>query len=589
MTSFLQRRGLQTNEERVKELLASLQPKLDAYDLILSKQKYLAGDSVTLADLAHLPYGSPQIYFSLPTTFTLPAYDGPGVFLDCVISIHDLQQAGISPLPSYTRHMKSVSGMLTLLHRWPFTLSGIRGSFGSDHSALWEFLVGELPEILTIYAHNAHYMSQKPSAIIFGNWHHYWPRFQDAHNYFFKFTRIGGLNTCSRALAALLVPPKGERLISILCLSTHNHSRAGAKSSVKYGAKKLRISRSKDSRSPAPPNIEDQAASPGMEVEADIQSALRDAQEAARHMYPLPGPAITVASVDQDAQADLDVADGFQDTYLKPLRIFDTVIGEIANVHPYTKMALGVLSFAAKLKQITMQRFVTQDENLQQILSMHTVLGKISQQSRECAQFITNYSETKNFWKRSGKDILSEMNDMIKKYSDVFNRLMQNFRDQVTCDVAVHIHRTEELLDLNGMTYAEGAGLDTRKKLLAGHLIKCSNLQLYESNPFVRSRLFLSNLYIYFIIKILHLDFLKAWCKSTCDEGATGCQEGDGCDLAMDALGTCTRRDVARAVMIVLHIHQVRHWTQSQTVTAIMDVANIYILPQISLLEEVYK
>jgi hypothetical protein len=39
-----------------------------------------------------------------------------------------------------------------------------------------------------------------------------------------------------------------------------------------------------------------------------------------------------MASVGQDAQADLDAADGFQDTYLKPLRIFDSVIGEIANV-----------------------------------------------------------------------------------------------------------------------------------------------------------------------------------------------------------------------------------------------------------------
>lgn len=55
---FKPRRGLQPNEERVSELLASLLPKLDAYDVILGKQKYLAGDSVTLADLAHLPYGT---------------------------------------------------------------------------------------------------------------------------------------------------------------------------------------------------------------------------------------------------------------------------------------------------------------------------------------------------------------------------------------------------------------------------------------------------------------------------------------------------------------------------------------------------
>ncbi|KAG1781826.1 glutathione S-transferase [Suillus placidus] len=65
---FKPRRGLQTNEERVKELLASLLPKMDAYDLILGKQKYLAGDSVTLADLSHLPYGT--AFYGLGDVFT---------------------------------------------------------------------------------------------------------------------------------------------------------------------------------------------------------------------------------------------------------------------------------------------------------------------------------------------------------------------------------------------------------------------------------------------------------------------------------------------------------------------------------------
>ncbi|KAI0249087.1 glutathione S-transferase [Lactifluus subvellereus] len=55
---FKPMRGLATNEERVKELVPSLESKLDAYEVILSKQKYLAGDEVTLADLFHLPYGS---------------------------------------------------------------------------------------------------------------------------------------------------------------------------------------------------------------------------------------------------------------------------------------------------------------------------------------------------------------------------------------------------------------------------------------------------------------------------------------------------------------------------------------------------
>ncbi|KIY53072.1 glutathione S-transferase [Fistulina hepatica ATCC 64428] len=42
----------------VADFMATLNNKLDAYDAILSKQKYLAGDELTLADLFHLPYAS---------------------------------------------------------------------------------------------------------------------------------------------------------------------------------------------------------------------------------------------------------------------------------------------------------------------------------------------------------------------------------------------------------------------------------------------------------------------------------------------------------------------------------------------------
>lgn len=47
-----------TDEARVKTLLDQLDLALQGYERVLSKQKYLAGDSVTLADLYHLPYGT---------------------------------------------------------------------------------------------------------------------------------------------------------------------------------------------------------------------------------------------------------------------------------------------------------------------------------------------------------------------------------------------------------------------------------------------------------------------------------------------------------------------------------------------------
>ncbi|KAG1874759.1 hypothetical protein DFJ58DRAFT_323125 [Suillus subalutaceus] len=121
---------------------------------------------------------------------------------------------------------------------------------------------------------------------------------------------------------------------------------------VKDGVNKLKISRSKDSRSHSQavlPNVYHkhtsstsvQAAPSGVEVEADTQSILRDAQEAVKCMHPLLGPAITVVSVGQDAQVDLDAADNFQDTYLEPLRIFDDVIGKIADV--WTLLLIGTV------------------------------------------------------------------------------------------------------------------------------------------------------------------------------------------------------------------------------------------------------
>lgn len=55
---FKVRKGLgQTDEARVKALFDQLDVVLEGYERILSKQKYLAGDNVTLADLYHLPYG----------------------------------------------------------------------------------------------------------------------------------------------------------------------------------------------------------------------------------------------------------------------------------------------------------------------------------------------------------------------------------------------------------------------------------------------------------------------------------------------------------------------------------------------------
>ncbi|KAI5123836.1 hypothetical protein M0805_009128 [Coniferiporia weirii] len=55
---FKPMRGQLTDKEREAEYVEALKDSLKAYEVILSKQKYLAGDEFTLADLFHLPYGT---------------------------------------------------------------------------------------------------------------------------------------------------------------------------------------------------------------------------------------------------------------------------------------------------------------------------------------------------------------------------------------------------------------------------------------------------------------------------------------------------------------------------------------------------
>ncbi|KAJ7237987.1 glutathione S-transferase [Mycena rebaudengoi] len=49
-------RGTKGDQAIIDEQTAILDKKLDAYNAILGKQRYLAGDALTLADLFHLPY-----------------------------------------------------------------------------------------------------------------------------------------------------------------------------------------------------------------------------------------------------------------------------------------------------------------------------------------------------------------------------------------------------------------------------------------------------------------------------------------------------------------------------------------------------
>jgi glutathione S-transferase len=55
---FVPGRGGDTDDDVVAEQSEILESKLQGYERMLGKTKYLAGDEITIADLAHLPYGA---------------------------------------------------------------------------------------------------------------------------------------------------------------------------------------------------------------------------------------------------------------------------------------------------------------------------------------------------------------------------------------------------------------------------------------------------------------------------------------------------------------------------------------------------
>ncbi|KLO20037.1 glutathione S-transferase-like protein [Schizopora paradoxa] len=55
---FKPMRGMAADEAKCEEYEKTLTAKMEGYEAILSKTKYLAGDSLTAADLFHLPYGT---------------------------------------------------------------------------------------------------------------------------------------------------------------------------------------------------------------------------------------------------------------------------------------------------------------------------------------------------------------------------------------------------------------------------------------------------------------------------------------------------------------------------------------------------
>jgi hypothetical protein len=78
------RRGLEPDLANVEKHATILASRLDVYEKILSKQKYLAGDILTIADTFHLTYGDMvvNVCISLSIPLVAPVTSVSGVLSD---------------------------------------------------------------------------------------------------------------------------------------------------------------------------------------------------------------------------------------------------------------------------------------------------------------------------------------------------------------------------------------------------------------------------------------------------------------------------------------------------------------------------
>ncbi|KAG1792154.1 WD40-repeat-containing domain protein [Suillus plorans] len=173
-----------------------------------------------------------------------------------------------------------------------------------------------------------------------------------------------------------------------------------------------------------------------------------------------------------------DAIDSFSG-FLEPLKAFNKIANTIADVQPYAKVALSIFTCASKMildqahrddavslllsKISEVYTFITEKEELAKIESMLSIYVKLAQQTLVCADFISHYAETKSAWIRLSKHVLGETDSTIQNYNSVLDSLMQQFRDQAARDTVVIVHHMAESLDLVGMEYATGAGLNTSK------------------------------------------------------------------------------------------------------------------------------
>ncbi|KAF8550279.1 hypothetical protein OG21DRAFT_1419927, partial [Imleria badia] len=169
-------------------------------------------------------------------------------------------------------------------------------------------------------------------------------------------------------------------------------------------------------------------------------------------------------------------------------------------IHPYTSLAWSVISAANKVLVNQKDRdekiirlvgtmsdvftFVHDADPLKAIKEHMKTITLLLQQVTECGYFIAEYAKQNNFWLRTAKYMISDIDKMIIGYEDKFRELKTALLEGIAIQTGVTVVRmmnvvahsgtrsqtcnTAESIDLNDMPYAFGARFEREKECLAG-------------------------------------------------------------------------------------------------------------------------
>ncbi|GJJ11127.1 hypothetical protein Clacol_005358 [Clathrus columnatus] len=181
------------------------------------------------------------------------------------------------------------------------------------------------------------------------------------------------------------------------------------------------------------------------------------------------------------------------------LSAFTNFVQGIANAHPYAKMAWAIISGVVNIITNTQDvdenilqlfetldvtyKFIEETKEIENYPSYKRILSTLAKQTVDCAYFIRDYTKNANFWVRVGKNVIGGLiKTRVETYRTTFCNLLEEFRTHSSLHTELAVGRVLELdqeicevLYLDSLPYAVGAGLNTGKQCLPGTRIEVLN------------------------------------------------------------------------------------------------------------------